>query len=344
LMARYPTDVHVSPPSLTSGPNGIVAAIVVSASPDARRLFEAKGIPYPENSSRTEDGVLVYQDHEAPSCLGPSGAAVPPNTAPPGTATSGTAVPPGTTVDRSCVPREPIIDRTYSWAELGLEPELQALLKGQVHVFRSTDGTTFTESAPTGLEGFAPLGVDALIGSVDGYRMLLATPRESMVTQVYSPDGITWTRTGATSGWVQSVGLLRGTPAAIVAGDAPTTLLRAAPGGGWTATELAVGLRAAGVSDQALHQTAIGPLGLVGLSWSDDADVVAVVTSTDGTTFAARPLADLAGAGNWSLLGITMNADAVILRLTPRSEPVEGDPDPSTVPIPPQRLLVGTRS
>jgi hypothetical protein len=65
-----------------------------------------------------------------------------------------------------------------------------------------------------------------------------------------------------------------------------------------------------------------------------------IVTSPDGVQVSSTPLAPLIGDGPWVPAGITVNADATVLRLTrPDTDGITGGrPDPA------QRLLVGTPS
>ena len=49
---------------------------------------------------------------------------------------------------------EPKVHATYTWDELGLDPDLQALIEGRTYVYRTSDGEHFERSAmPDGVTG-----------------------------------------------------------------------------------------------------------------------------------------------------------------------------------------------
>jgi len=215
-----------------------------------------------------------------------------------------------------------------------------------VHVYTSADGSSFAEVPSSGIEAGH---VVALVGSDDGYRMLAEDPSswagkgDPSMSQLYSADGRSWASSGpALEGWVQTAGLLAGTPAAVAQTSGGVHLLVAAPGGGWTSTDIAP----AGAGGSAnppsygLESASIGPLGLVVTLSSNDAvdNDTFVVESSDGHHLATERLSDLAGPGRWLVTGSAMNADAVTLRLAPLPA-VERTP--GTAPGP-QHLLVGT--
>ena len=87
------------------------------------------------------------------------------------------------------------------------------------------------------------------------------------------------------------------------------------------------------------RDAAIGPLGLAAVTYdSGTTGGAAILDSPDGHDFTTHTVAELAGGGDWNVAGISMNADAVIVRLLP----VTDEPSGSTEAPGPQRLLVGT--
>lgn len=368
LQARFPRDLQISGPKVANGPAGLIAALSVAVYPDADRLFVKKGISAPNGWSSTPTGVDVYQSnpdcamyHGAPSSTPPTTAADPVAPAASGTTVptptptmdamdaakleaeraaieakggaSGTIVPP-----ESCMRKEPAIEKTYTWAELGLEPELQALLPGRLFIYSSADGQSFTPVAPAGVPSVGGGYVGGLVGSADGYRLFITEAMSNIAKEAFSADGRTWTVTGSFDGWVQNAGHIGTGPAAVVGDKQGTSLLTAAPDGGWITTSISRALQAAGEpANVSVGPAALGPMGFVGLGLgSSGTDDMSIVESTDGRTFSVRHLRDLGVSDQYDPLGITMNADAVVIRLG--TAPTPSAPAPLT-----QRLLVGTR-
>ena len=184
-----------------------------------------------------------------------------------------------------------------------------------------------------------------LIGAGDGYRMLVGDRRTSTLHPMWSTDGRSWAPAGADlQGYIQTIGLLAGTPAAILVGDASgASLLMATGGGGWTRSDL---LSASGGSNGAnqpgsLIDATIGPLGLAAATYTEDASGHAtIIDSPNGLDFSSHTVGELAGSGDWTVTGVSMNADAVIVRLRPA--PDSGSASGSPAAPGPQRLLVGT--
>jgi hypothetical protein len=79
----------------------------------------------------------------------------------------------------------------------------------------------------------------------------------------------------------------------------------------------------------------LGVVALVG-----DGAGSAVIESADGGHFTSHSFGELLGDGEWVASGISMNADAVTVRMVPAT--ASSDPNASQPPPPgPQRLLVG---
>jgi hypothetical protein len=302
LKARFPGEVQLSAPRITHGPNGVLAAVTVAAYPNVERLLP--GVSFPNGWQINGDGVDIF------------------------------AVQNGEQVKPA-----PIAEHR-TWDELGLEPELRALVGGEVHLYSSTNGSTFEEIDASGVSGNY---LGGLIGSADGYRMLVG--RDAAVHQLWSADGRSWSSTGPDlEGWVQTVGLLRGTPTAVIGTQRGASLLTATSGGGWAVTDL---FAASGVPNPGgqvwLQTAAIGPLGLVGVVGTGDGEHAAtsVIESADGRTFTSHSLEDLGADATSMVGGIAMNADAVTLRILPSGRTDASD---KRVPLGPQRLLVGVPS
>ncbi len=366
LRARYPNRISISSPVITTGSAGIVAAVVVRADPDAARLLAPLGVTSENQYQITVSGVDVFAALP-PNCDGPTTGTTPPGDAsatPPSTIPSGGAVPaapPGTegpqttgsgpasasaaakrSVDCKLDPSQRAVTARYTWEQLGLDPALRPLVQGQVHLYHSTDGSTFDDVTPTGTLFDGAGEVNALVGGSDGFRMVLDAADHTSVRQVGSADGRTWASTGPDlSGWVQTSGTLVDRPAIVLTTPTSVQLLTAAPGGGWATTDLgrAVGFSTDENRPAAFQTVGFGRLGLVGiLLLSTDPEHPLIVESRDGQTFTRRPVTELAGPGPWDPTGVVMNADAVTIRLAPIPAPDAT----RTTPPGPERLLVGT--
>jgi hypothetical protein len=345
LLARFPQDVTASPPLVAAGPGGVIAAVSVTASPDVSRLAAKQGIALGDQWQVTPTGVDVFEASGAVDGCGARGtvppaapSTVPPSSvaAPPGTASSA----PGTALAaKGCKERSTKIAASYTWDQLGLEPELKGLLRAESHLYRSADGVSFVE---TGL-GISVGSITAVFGTPSGYRVLVNEESTNTLHQVRSSDGQTWQSSGPDlSGWIQTKGLLGGQPAAIASANAGPVLLRADVNGTWTSADLTASLGiAADAKSSGVDAVAIGPLGVVGvISVGGDPNQKfqsRVFTSPDGRSFTVQPLDALVAGGEWSVAGISMNADAVVIRLEAATADKEPTPGPK-----PQHLLVGT--
>jgi len=340
LKAQFPDEVHVSSPVITTGVHGLVAAVTVTAYPDLNRLLPNDG-PF-TNWHYTDAGVDIYGD---PNAGGRDCLSVTPSDSSGSSANSSdpSASPSTLAASGVCDKKSLQVTKSYTWDQLHLDPALRAMLNGEVHTYASTDGSSFAETVSPGL----PAGfVAARGGSDDGYRMLVSDGSSSVLHPLFSADGQTWVASGSDlSGWVRTAGLLGSTPAAVLelTKEGTPTLLLGGAGGGWSAHDMGLPVTSAPNSaDQMfLQDVAIGPLGVVALASNGNGSSAAVYESVDGVHFITHPLLDLAGPGNWSPAGITMNADAVTIRMMPTSDANQ----PSTNSTPgPQRLLVGVPS
>jgi hypothetical protein len=324
LKARFPHEVQISPPIIASGPQGVVAAVTVQAMPDVQALLPTDAMSSGWNITAT--GVDIYSPCAADmqsisSSYGP---------------------PPTNLVECPKDGKQPPVEKSYTWDELGVDPALRPLIGGQVHLYTSQDGSTFDEVAAPGIDGY----VAELIASGDGYRMLTSGALVPGLQPYYSADGTSWEKTADSGfdGWVVASGLIDGKPLAVLETINGVALLTAQPGGGWSqpvGINEALGLPTASNDHPTiagLQSAVIGPLGVAAVFSIQDKAYLA--ESADGRHYTTRPLGDVAGDGSWYAAGISMSADAVVVRLVPTPAPGS---DPSNSPVPgPQRLLVGT--
>jgi hypothetical protein len=311
LMLRH-REVSVAATSLAAGPESVVVAVSVQARPDLHRLLEGKGLAGGLKVDLTDTGVSLSCPEQMPA------------TVPPGTGPG-----PCTGADT----------RAYTWEELGLDPELRAIVNGETHLFRSTGGDPFAE-VPAALP---PGSVTALFSTATGYRLLLAadSPRTA---QVRSTDGLTWERSGpdlAAGPFAVTKGLLGRQPAVVYYADQTdhVRLATADRAGVWTVGDLSLAVPGREGRPLFPGNPTFGPLGLAAVATPDDGKLLPdghLVLSTDGRTVSATPLGPMAGDGPWIVSGLTVDADAVIVRLTRPDQGQPGSGGPS------QRLLVGT--
>jgi hypothetical protein len=326
VKARFPNEVQILAPVITSGPHGVVAAVTVVAMPDLAPLLPADAQTSGWQMNAT--GVDVFAPE--PGCDPAKGiASSSSESSPPSTASASTI--------GACASKQPTVAKSYTWDELGIDPALRQLVGGQVHLYTSSDGGSFEEIPNPGIDG----GYTAdLIAGRDSYRLLVSGAFNGAIQPYSSPDGVTWTKSGSTfDGWIAASGTLAGNPVVVLDSVNGPEILSATPDGGWTAPAgLSAALRLPGASGPGVQSAVIGPLGIAMVVLAGDTSYL--VESTDGRQFTTRPVQDVAGPGSWIPDGITMNPDAVIVRLMPAMAPGS---DPSATPVPgPQRLLVGT--
>jgi hypothetical protein len=327
LDARHPDEVWISQPSVAAlDADHLVAAVTVQSVPkvDALLPAEDRGHSYDAN----EDGVTVYDDTDctdaqvyAEECLSPS------------------TVPPEAIVDESGrrdpnAVEERAVRATYTWAELGLDPELQALLDGRTYVYSTQDGEHFEPAAlPDGVTGTTAQAV----ATSTGYTVFLGdwSEAESSTRVLTSPDGAAFTDAPGSPlpGGLGDVGVLGDQPAvATYSVDGTTTVHLGHADGGWSELPLS---GPGGFSGA----VAFGPLGVAAVIWplsEDDAPSVPyLVHSADGTNMSSVSLEDELGTAAANVIGLSVTADAIFVRI---GGPV--DEDPGTPPV--QRVLVGT--
>lgn len=328
LEARHPGQIALAGPLAAVGPDGnVVAAVTVLAAPDVAALLGDR-LPLDGGWAQTGDGVDVFT-YSVDSC---------------------DQLPSLTTIDEPVasesssgsmvceqVMRDTTSETHYTWAELGLDPELESLVDGQLHLFSSEDGTAFVE-VPAPFSG-SPAG---LVADGDGFELFLsATSADRLdVSALRSADGTTWAAEGApVEGYLLGAGLLDGHIAAVIETfeqDTPRLVLRQrGADGSWLSTEPPMPASRYG----SYSNVAFGPLGLalLGMTYDEPTDrtEVFLVHSGDGRAFSTVPLDDLLGDQALSHAGVEVTADAIFVRMSPpRAEIGE--------PLPPQTVLVGT--
>ncbi len=336
LDARHPGKVAISSLSIAArDATHLVASVVVTTVVDFSVVPESGGATRWEY---TDDGLTV---HAVEACsVGTSGGAACED---PAVAPSTTAVGPGGEITTDTVRQaggEPdSIIGTYSWDELGVAPELRAMVRGRTYLYASDDGATFRPvDLPEGTGGWG----SQVVATDDGYHLF--APRSGTASQattmvLRSGDGHTWTRSGELAGSPLRSGSLAGRPAVALYQPDGTTVLRAGlEDGSWATTDLSALLDGeTGKVD--VYEVAFGPLGLAAVVAVRDGDdavpALHLLHSTDGVAFATvavrDALADL--DGHTSRLSVT--ADGIFLSLT-------GPPDDDDTTPPTQRVLVGT--
>jgi hypothetical protein len=333
LQAAHGADqISLSPPTVAAGPSGMVVAVSVHSVPDVPALAEAAGIDISENDawSYTAEGVEVYELPEDP--IAPSSTMPIHDTTPAGE--SG-APAPSREGDFAAVPTV-----NYTWDQLGLHPELRALIGGRLLVFSSTDGDAFQRATVPELGG----GNARLLVAPDGYRLAFQSSgsTSSELHVLRSADGVAWEpdAIGAVSGYLVDAGQLDGRPALATGSDTAgdITIWSLAADGTWSATDLQAALAPA-VGDGLLSfgPVAFGPQGFAALvavfEDEDDSSVdwQLVHSSGDGV------LSFIALRDHLSFdavdLGVAVTADAIVVRAN--------QPDDRS-DMPHQVLLVGT--
>jgi hypothetical protein len=227
-----------------------------------------------------------------------------------------------------------VVHSTYTWEELGLDPQLQAHVEGRTYVYRTQDGEHFEQSVLS--DGV--VGSDArAVATSDGYTVFVAawTSQASSTRILTSTDGVSFVEAPGSplAGGSAGAGVLAGRPAvALFDREGSTSVLVGQPDGSWADLSLAESGAYGG-------EVTFGPLGMAAVVWEpvagSDATVPHLVHSTDGVNLSTVSLEDELGTATPNLLGLTVTADAIFVRV---GGPVDGDPN--TPPV--QRVLVGT--
>src|SRR5690606_8894428 len=176
---------------------------------------------------------------------------------------------------------------TFTWAELGITPELQPFVDGRTYVYASSDGETFEPvEIPT-------QGGGAQVVAVDGsYRLFVSSYTSNdgagSTSVLRSDDGRSWSVSDVLPGSAVSSGSL-GDRAAFAAYTEEGQEVYVEVGGVWTSLDVARAVP----EGYWVGDVAFGPMGMAATSVSDDGRHVYVVHSADGSTISAVDLADL---------------------------------------------------
>lgn len=325
LERAHPDRVVISQPSIASTDGTeLVATVVVTATPDWSVIDNWGGdITW----RQTEDGIDVY------ASTGPGG---------PDSGVTTTVVPSADPTQRDEVDedgrRQAEADdgdrqlgeliSTFTWAELGITPELQPFVDGRTYVYASSDGETFEPvEIPT-------QGGGAQVVAVDGsYRLFVSSYTSNdgagSTSVLRSDDGRSWSVSDVLPGSAVSAGSL-GDRAAFAAYTEEGQEVYVEVGGVWTSLDVARAVP----EGYWVGDVAFGPMGMAATSVSDDGKRVYVVHSADGSAISAVDLADLVNLSDKAVTGVSVSADAVTARLSVI------DDDKSTPPE--QVVIVGT--
>jgi hypothetical protein len=347
LDAAFPGQIVISQPSVAAlDADHLVAAVTVQANPDVPALlpdvdFESGELGYEASA----DGVTVFEQEGctdagayAERCtFSGSGAPVASTTTvaaaqDPAAADAEKRAEDLAAQELSTPERK--VHSTYTWDELGLDPALRDHVAGRTYVYRTQDGEHFeAASVPDALEG---TNVTA-VATEEGYTLFAGdwTSADSSIRVLTSADGGAFTEAAGSplAGSMGEAGVLGGRPAVAVfdrEGGTDVRVLR--PDGSWATLTLAESGAFGG-------EVAFGPLGLAAVVWEpvagSETTVPHLLHSTDGEHLSSVPLEDELGTAAPNVIGLSVTADAIFVRI---GGPV--DDDPNTPPV--QHVLVGT--
>jgi hypothetical protein len=228
----------------------------------------------------------------------------------------------------------------YSYDELGIDPELRALIGGRTYAYATDDGHTFRTVDLPAADHAHPAGVVAL---ADGYHLVVEDNAKGATSTVLrSPDGHTWTPEGTLDGAAQSAGALGGRLAVSTVTDPGATAVQIRQAdGSWRALGLAGAVPTPAGGNAYVGEVAFGPLGMAATAgaYEDKAGGVAgtyVLHSADGSSISVEDIGAAVGSPKQPV-GVLVTADAIVVRLADPS-PDAGRPGH----VPTQTVLVGT--
>lgn len=335
LDARYPGQISISQPTVAAlDATHLVASVVVTTVVDVSRIPGSEGDITWEY---TDDGIVVSPAGECPGPEAERGwachdAAAPSTTSVGADGEANT----GTVRQAEGAPGQA---RTYTWDELGVPAELRDHVHGRTYVYASADGSTFE---PVTLPGGDLRGWGAeIVATEAGYHLFAGGSSDGAApttTVLRSADGFTWEPAGELAGSPQAAGVLAGQPAVTVFGAEGTTAVHVGrDDGSWAPVDL--GALLDGSDGAGVYEVAFGPLGMAAVvgttDGGDGAPELHLLHTADGVTFSRLEVQEAAGDPVGISSGVSVTADAIVLRL---AEPSDGDDD--TPPV--QRVLVGT--
>jgi len=335
LDARHPGVIRFSPPTIAAqDASHLVASVVVSAQPDVEALLPDEDVT--AGWEITPEGVTIHRLEDCgddPACGGKFT---------------------DEAVYRESIGAEPdgdgtqlqvaVPDHSYTWEELGLDPEVRALITGRTYLYASDDGTTFQ---PVAIPGETSGWGSSLVAGPEGYVLFVGgsyTAGTPSVTHVYrSADGHSWSDGGTLPGSTSNAGLLGDRPAvALFEEDGGMSVRVSQPDGSWSHLDLSSALSAAtNPLERWTSYVAFGPLGVAALVseqpiGSEGMPLTFLVHSTDGTTVSAVSLDEaLPERSVIAAEGLRVTADAIIVRMN-------DGPDGSQSTPPTQTLFIGT--
>jgi len=205
--------------------------------------------------------------------------------------------------------------RSFTWDDLDVDPELQALVGGEVRAFLATDGVHF-EEVSVAAPGDGTLGAVEPVATPEGFALVVSrTPDAKPVgpfpldtaTVLTSTDGRSWAPhpAGPLSGWVRSAGTTGDRLAVVLEGDGGLQLATSTAGGPWTLSSPLDALVEAGPS-AFVSDVVVGPLGAaatIGVTSDAIADAGGIEVEEDGgyvlrllDSVGAAQLVDASGA------------------------------------------------
>jgi len=336
LQARHPGQISFGAPQIAAhDATHLVATIAVTANLDLSK-YRPDLVSNDTTYDWTDTGVTIRK--QPPPCAGFE---------------DGATVPPSKDQAEACRAdkRSGEVLGTYTFDQIGMDAELQALRDGRTYAYASDDGHTFQ---PVDLPAEARSGWAArVLGGADGYDMVVShTSKETGSTSslLHSTDGHAWTVATTLAGSPADAGYLGDHLAvALYTDDGGYVVKVAQPGGAWRDLRLtdAVPAPADGQVDEAgrtvnkpqqpwVGSLDFGPLGLaasVGTTDAQGRSVEYVVHTTDGSSLDVLKVADAAPHAG-SIIGLSVTADAIAVRLND-GVPSKGQP-------PEQVVLVGT--
>lgn len=317
LEARFPDQIFLNPPVVAAlDSSHIVAAVTVSAQPDVEALLP--GVADPSVGwETTSEGVTVY---EAVPCENEADCARTTVTTAPVALDAAAAADPASVAN-------PVLAKpgsTYTWDELGVDPELVGLMDGRTYVYATQDGAAFERAdLPVELSGWAPV----LTAEEDGYTLFAPDP-DGVTMVLSSPDGVAWTATSTLPGTATAAGVLAGRPAvATYDVDGWMTVQVEQAAGTWSQVDLA-----GAIDGYTLGDVVFGPLGVAAVGWAENGEDPLLLHSGDGATVSIVSLVDYVDATG--LVDLDVSADAITVRF---GRPVDRDGKP----VGPQQVLVG---
>lgn len=336
LEAAHPGQISVSAPTLAAlDATHQVASVVVSANLDPTKIK-------PEIADEdvswewTDTGLTLRQSPK------PCGAEKDPNAA--GNAVTADEMKACRLAAEDSVPRDadgntPVVG-SYTYAELGISPDLAALVNGRTYTYATSDGSHF---APVSLPVDASGWGSQLVAGQGRYTLFLGRSdgKAGQTDVLQSADGTSWAKATTLGGSPMSAGLLQGRPAVALSDSSDLGTVQAQQADGtWAPIDLGAAITVPAGQQAWVGQVAFGPLGLAASVGSYDKAGAGdsgswIVHTSDGSHLSVLDVASVVDHPG-SVIGLAVSADAITVRLSD----VGPGRQPSTPPT--QTVLVGT--